>query len=67
MEALDRTVWTVTIGPTDDVIFIRMRLFLDRILYTEHPIVLCDRTYQRLDLLPEGWPSESARDRKRVP
>ena len=54
---LDQTVLTMIVMPTDQVVFVRMRLGLDRIIDDEHPIVLLDVPYQRLDLLPQGTPS----------
>ena len=53
VEALDRPVLTVIVMPTDQVILIRMRLFLDRIIYKEYAIGLLDGAHQRLDLLPQ--------------
>ena len=39
--------------PTDQVVLIRMRLFLDRIIYNEYAIILLDVAHQGLDLLPQ--------------
>lgn len=38
------------------ILFIGMRLFLDRIIDEEHPIILLDRAHQRLNVLPQRFP-----------
>ena len=43
----------VIIMPTDQLVFIRMRLLLDRIIDDEHPSGLLGLADQRLDLLPQ--------------
>ena len=53
VEPLDRTVLAVIIMPTDQIVLVRMRLFLDRVIDYEHPIGLLDFVYQWLDLLPQ--------------
>ena len=54
IDPFDRTVLAMIIMPTDQVIFVPMRLGLDRVIDDEHPIVLLDVAHQRLDLLPQG-------------
>ena len=43
VDTFDRAVLTMIVMPTDQLIFIRMRLLLDRIIDDQHPIGLFDR------------------------
>ena len=39
--------------PTDQLIFIRVRLFLNRIIENEHPVFALDGAHHGFDLMPE--------------
>ena len=38
--------------PTDQLIFIRIRLFLNRVIENEHPVFPLDGAYHGFDLMP---------------
>ena len=54
INAFDRAVLTMIVMPTDPVLLVRMRLWLDRIIHDQHPIGLLQGADQRLDLRPKG-------------
>ena len=53
VEPFDRTVLTMIEVPADELVLVRVRLLLDRIVEDQHAVFTLHRAHHRLDLLPQ--------------